>query len=167
MQDGSKLQASVIFSSSTPDCTLLKLTGPALPQYTMLTWYGKKNVPSSNRPTIVEEDKVKRSYGRHVVSSKMTELPNTYSLATARKPPLPAEGIAVLVIGLGFQDPHEMKTHVTPLVTRGAICKVVNDEKGKLEMFLTTAVVLPGMSGGLVVEALSGEPLGMAVSNSL
>ena len=168
MQDGTKLQADVIFSSSTPDCALLKLTGPnplTMSQYTLLSWYNKKKDPSSTKHTMVEEDNVKRTYGHHDVSSKMTELPPNH--ATVAKPLPPADGIAVNIIGLGCQDPHKMKTNITPLVTRGAISKVVYDEKGTLVMFLTTAVVLPGMSGGLVVEALSGEPLGMAVSNSL
>ena len=52
-----------------------------------------------------------------------------------------------------------------PLVSRGVVSKVVCDENQPI-LFVTTAAVNPGMSGGLVASVSTGQLLGMIVSNS-
>ncbi len=66
--------------------------------------------------------------------------------------------------GYGFEDPYKVK-HVSPLVTRGHVIKSVCRSDREV-MLLTTAVMLPGMSGGCLADSLTEEPLGMAVSNT-
>ena len=77
-----------------------------------------------------------------------------------------SEGSHVFVTGHGFQDPGRYTGAMSPTVTGGVISKIVRWE-GRPVMLMTTAVVHSGMSGGLLVCAATGRPLGMAVSNSL
>lgn len=77
------------------------------------------------------------------------------------------EGRSVIIVGFGCQDPYKQSDkHCTPLVTGGSVIKAVCTARGQLVMLVTTAVLLPGMSGGLVIDTLTGEPLAMAISNS-
>ena len=73
----------------------------------------------------------------------------------------------MFIVGYGCQDPYKTNSSGhAPLTTRGSIVKVVFGGGGEGVMLVTTAVCLPGMSGGVVVDVETGEPLGMAVSNS-
>ena len=74
------------------------------------------------------------------------------------------KGTEVTVIGFGLR--HSPANLIGPLVSRGVVSKVVYDEDQPV-MFVTTAAVNPGMSGGLVASAETGTLLGMVVSNSL
>ena len=76
------------------------------------------------------------------------------------------EGSPVFIIGNGFGDPAGYIEARTPTLTGGILSKVVRWE-GQPVMLMTTAVVHSGMSGGLLVCASTGRPLGMVVSNSL
>lgn len=73
------------------------------------------------------------------------------------------EGNEVIVIGYGLQ--HSVAKPNGSLVSRGVVSKVVHDQDQPV-LFVTTAAVYPGMSGGLVVSVRTGELLGMVVSNS-
>ena len=77
-----------------------------------------------------------------------------------------SEGTHIFITAHGFQDPGRYAGAMSPTVTAGVISKVVRWE-GRPVMLMTTAVVHSGMSGGLLVCADTGRPLGMAVSNSL
>ena len=74
------------------------------------------------------------------------------------------KGTEVTVIGFGLR--HSPANLIGPLVSRGVVSKVVYDEDQPV-MFVTTAAVNPGVSGGLVVSAETGTLLGIVVSNSL
>ena len=75
------------------------------------------------------------------------------------------EGIDVIVIGFGLQ--HTSTNVGGPLLSRGVVSKVVCDKiEGQPVLFVTTAAVNPGMSGGLVANAKTGQLLGLVVSNS-
>lgn len=52
-----------------------------------------------------------------------------------------------------------------PLMTKGVVSKVIYD-KDQPVLFVTTAAVNPGMSGGLVASTETGTQLGIVVSNS-
>ena len=55
-----------------------------------------------------------------------------------------------------------------PLVTQGVLCKVVSDKcSGDGVMLMTNALVLSGMSGGVLVSGEDARMLGMIVSNSV
>ena len=73
------------------------------------------------------------------------------------------KGTKVFVVGFGLQ--HGDLNVSGPLVCRGVVSKVVCD-RGQPVMFVTTAAVNAGMSGGLVADAETGALLGMVVSNS-
>ena len=75
-----------------------------------------------------------------------------------------AQGREVVAVGYGLQ-PLAAVTKPGPLVTRGVVSNVVHD-RGRPVMFVTTAAVVPGMSGGLVACERTGRPIGMIVSNS-
>lgn len=54
-----------------------------------------------------------------------------------------------------------------PLVTSGVVGKVVSDQcESEGVMLVTSAVVLAGMSGGVIVSAEDGRMLGMIISIS-
>ena len=73
------------------------------------------------------------------------------------------EGNEVIVVGYGLQ--HNLVKPNGSLVSRGVISKVVHDQDQPV-LFVTTAAVNPGMSGGLVASVRTGQLLGMVVSNS-
>ena len=66
------------------------------------------------------------------------------------------------VYAIGYEAP-PWHSHLPPwpLVTQGVLCKCVGGM-----MLMTSAVVLPGMSGGVIVSGINGEIMGMIVSNS-
>lgn len=71
------------------------------------------------------------------------------------------------MIGYGLQHNNIINNENMngPLVSRGVVSKVVCDENQPI-LFVTTAAVNPGMSGGLVASVSTGQLLGMIVSNS-
>ena len=73
------------------------------------------------------------------------------------------KGTEIAVMGFGLR--HSPTNLSGPLVSRGVVSKVVYD-KDRPVMFVTTAAVNPGMSGGLVASAEAGTLLGMVISNS-
>ena len=73
------------------------------------------------------------------------------------------KGTEVVVIGYGLQ--HNPSKPIGSLVSRGVVSKVVCDQNQPV-LFVTTAAVNPGMSGGLVANVRTGQLLGMVVSNS-
>ena len=73
------------------------------------------------------------------------------------------EGNEVIIIGYGLQ--HNRAKSNGSLVSRGVVSKVVFDQDQPV-LFVTTAAVNPGMSGGLVASVRAGQLLGMVVSNS-
>ena len=71
------------------------------------------------------------------------------------------------VYAIGYEaPPWSTRGHLQPLVTHGLLCKVVRGRCGEGVMLVTSAVVLSGMSGGVIVSAEDGRLLGMVVSNS-
>lgn len=70
-------------------------------------------------------------------------------------------------MGYGCENPYKIKKRfsLSPLVTSGHVIKEVYSG-GRVVMLVTTAVLLPGMSGGLVIDSLTGEPVGMVVSST-
>lgn len=75
------------------------------------------------------------------------------------------EGDEIVVFGYGLQYTLSSRSPSSPLLSVGVVSKVVYDG-GEPVLFVTTAAVNPGMSGGLVASAMSGQPLGMVVSSS-
>ena len=72
----------------------------------------------------------------------------------------------MFVIGFGLQDPSDGGTESPwPMVTRGRVLKVVRCG-GERVMVVTSAVVGPGASGGLVVHEPTGRAVAMVVSNT-
>ncbi len=138
-ESGESLKAQVIFTNPIPDCALLKLSTPVHHSHPLITT-SKSSVDAKSPP-----DKV--------YSSCFKEHPQAI------------EGRSVIIIGYGCQDPYT-PGYQSPLLTRGCVIKAVCGAGGRVVMLVTTAVLLPGMSGGLVVDTVTGEPLGMAVSNS-
>ena len=69
----------------------------------------------------------------------------------------------MFIIGYGLQ--HNLAKPNGSLVSRGVVSKVVRDQRQPV-LFVTTAAVNPGMSGGLVASVRTGQLLGMVVSNS-
>ena len=137
-ESGESFKAQVIFTNPIPDCALLKLSMPVHHSHPLIT---ASKSPDAKSPP----DKV--------YSSCFKEHPQAI------------EGRSVIIIGYGCQDPYTPGYH-SPLQTRGCVIKAVCGAGGRVVMLVTTAVLLPGMSGGLVVDTVTGEPLGMAVSNS-
>ncbi len=137
-ESGESFKAQVIFTNPIPDCALLKLSMPVHHSHPLIT---ASKSPDAKSPP----DKV--------YSSCFKEHPQAI------------EGRSVTIIGYGCQDPYTLGYH-SPLLTRGCVIKAVCSDGGRVVMLVTTAVLLPGMSGGLVVDTVTGEPLGMAVSNS-
>lgn len=131
-QGGKCLPAEVVFSSSVPDCALLKLTTPL---------HSRTLVPEA---TLSNNQSLSRLF---------QELPHSL------------EGRSVTVTGYGCEDPIKLKRFSPPLVTKGHVIKEVYSGD-RVVMLITTAVLLPGMSGGLVTDVVTGEPLGMAISNT-
>ena len=73
------------------------------------------------------------------------------------------KGMEITVIGFGLR--HSPTNPNGPLVTRGVVSKVIYD-KDQPVLFVTTAAVNPGMSGGLVASTETDTLLGLVVSNS-
>ena len=71
-------------------------------------------------------------------------------------------------VAIGYEAPPQTGCGLAcPLVTQGVVCKVVSDHwDGEGVMVVTSAVVLPGMSGGVIASAEDGRLLGMIVSIS-
>ncbi len=137
IQSGESFKAHIVFTCSIPDCALLKLSMPVNHSHPLIT---ESKSPDAKSP-------LKK------VSGLFNELPRAI------------EGRSVTIIGYGCQDPYK-QGYCSPLLTRGCVIKTVCGAGGRVVMLVTTAVLLPGMSGGLVVDMVTREPLGMAVSNS-
>ena len=70
------------------------------------------------------------------------------------------------VCAIGYESPPWLSSGPPcPLVTWGEVCQVVG-WGGEGVMMVTSAVVLPGMSGGVVVSGDDGRVLGLIVSIS-
>ena len=76
------------------------------------------------------------------------------------------QGQEVVVVGFSLQPTAATINKTGPLMSRGVLSKAVRDDAGQPVMFVTTAAVNPGMSGGLVACGRTGRLLGMVVSNS-
>ena len=76
------------------------------------------------------------------------------------------QGHEVVVVGFSLQPTAATINKTGPLMSRGVLSKAVCDHAGQPVMFVTTAAVNPGMSGGLVACGRTGRLLGMVVSNS-
>ena len=67
---------------------------------------------------------------------------------------------------VGYEaPPWQASSAPVPLVTRGEVIQVAG-WGGEGVMLVSSAVVLPGMSGGLLVSAEDGQILGLLVSIS-
>ncbi len=76
------------------------------------------------------------------------------------------EGQPIFAVGYGLPVSKTSSSAAhEPLVTSGVVSKAVR-WRGVEVMVVSTAVVHPGMSGGMIVSATTGAPLGMIVSNS-
>ena len=73
--------------------------------------------------------------------------------------------VIVIGFGLGHSTTSTNPSRSGSLVSRGVVSKVVYDRDQPV-MFVTTAALNPGMSGGLVASVKTGRLLGMVVSNS-
>ena len=130
--------AKVIYSSQLPDIALLKVDRP------------------------IGSDHVLESAVRQWIHVDITEHRNPRLSRTKTVAEL-CEGTEIAVMGYGLR--HSPMNLSGPLVSRGVVSKVVCD-KDQPVMFLTTAAVNPGMSGGLVASAETGKLLGIVISNS-
>ena len=153
----------VIFSSSLPDIALIKITNH----------HHRKDTPLHNQPP----NSTQSLFNAH----QMTEtgfLANNKYMCTCNSNSNVTKGTEVCIIGYGFENPLDTvdrsdgsstlvctSDQSKPLVTKGRILNVIGYEDDVV-MFVMSAVVHPGMSGGLVVNGNSGEPLGMVVSYS-
>ena len=94
--------------------------------------------------------------------------PLSRPLSMAWKYRTPREYQSGPVYAIGYEAPpwHPCGP-LQPLVTEGTLCKVVSDKcGGEGVMLVTSAVVLSGMSGGVIVSGEDGRLLAMIVSNS-
>ena len=148
------MKGTLLFSSTLPDVALFKLPTPVGHAPTLLSWFQDNCIHSLINTSEVTE-----------VSQDCNSPTQQKTSDTHSHPCCLLEGRDVFLIGFGCQDPYKTSDH-TPLITRGSVIKVVLGEDGEGVMLVTTAVCLPGMSGGVVVDVESEEPLGMAVSNS-
>lgn len=94
---------------------------------------------------------------------RLKDVTEDRKLRSSRTMAEPFKGREIAVIGFGLR--HSPTSLTGPLVTRGVVSKAIYD-KGQPVMFVTTAAVNPGMSGGLVASVKTGALLGMVVSNS-
>ena len=129
--------AKVIYSSQLPDLAILKLDRPI----------GSDHILES----------AVRQSGIDTTKDRNPRWSRTKTAAEL------CEGTEIAVMGYGLR--HSPTNLSGPLVSRGVVSKVVCD-KDQPVMFLTTAAVNPGMSGGLVASTETGKLLGMVISNS-
>ena len=80
------------------------------------------------------------------------------------KQPLEYQGGPIFAIGYEAPPWHD-QGNLRPLVTGGVLAKVASYH-GNAVMLVTSAVVLSGMSGGVIVSGDDGRVLGMIVSKS-
>ena len=105
--------------------------------------------------------------GHNILESEvrqLTDMTKDRKLGSPRTVAKVCRGTEITVVGFGLR--HGPTNLNGPLVSRGVVSKVIYD-KDQPVMFLTTAAVNPGMSGGLVASAETGTLLGMVISNSL
>ena len=94
---------------------------------------------------------------------RLTDIAKDRKLRSSRAVAKVSKGTEIAVIGFGLR--HSRTNLNGPLVCRGVVSKVIYD-KDQPVMFVTTAAVNPGMSGGLVASTETGTLLGMVISNS-
>jgi len=152
------LKGEVLFKSTISDCVLISLLGSVSNTNTLISHTDNEYIPKST-----------------IISNTSDSSPGVLKKDLFRAVSRPVlKGRSVLITGYGFQDPYKTNRATsdkdtdsyTPLITRGHVMKTVysGDE---MVMVVTTAVLLPGMSGGLVVDELTNLPLAMAISNSV
>ena len=89
------------------------------------------------------------------------------SMAWKYQTPKEYQSGPVYAIGYASRPWHSCGS-LQPLVTEGTVCKVVSDKcGGEGVMVVTSAVVLSGMSGGVIVSGEDGRLLAMIISNSM
>lgn len=137
-----------VLSNEVPDFALIKLVKPVSDHQTLQAIKNIFRYPYTNFQDASKYDHQSITSGS---SSKRTNI---------------IEGEPIFAVGFGLQEPKSSSTSREPLVTRGVVSKVVRWQGREEVMLVTTAVVHPGMSGGMVVSASTGKPLGMVVSNS-
>ena len=109
--------------------------------------------------------KLNRSLGSdHILDvRRLSDMTKDRKLRSSRAVAEVCKGTEIAVLGFGLR--HNPTNLNDPLVSRGVVSKVVCD-KDQPVMFVTTATVNPGMSGGLVASTETGTLLGMVISNS-
>ncbi len=164
-----ELNARIVFSAMIPDIALIKLQKPVSNSQTLAAIrdlftnlsYPQVAAPSSDT-----------TQGSSTTDGVPREINHDFrattrkSSKTNRKSCESLEGEPIFAVGYGLLEPKARSGTVEPLVTRGVVSKVVRWEARQEVMLGTTAVVHPGMSGGMIVSAATGEVIGMVISNS-